>query len=91
MYTMGAYFLEVMPQSIPNDGWTGDVRFSRRGDYRRPANVPTVTLQTHIFRPTKQATEAAILVWAREFVASSGEVLESSLRIANEDQVNSRH
>jgi hypothetical protein len=88
MYTMGAYFLEVFPQSIPGDGWTGSVRFSRRGDYRQPADVPTVTMQSHIVRPTMRATEAAILVWAREFVTSSDEVLESSLRIVKNERAN---
>jgi hypothetical protein len=30
MYSLGAYFLEIFPESIPGDGWTGVARFSRQ-------------------------------------------------------------
>jgi hypothetical protein len=82
MYSMGAYFLEIFPEAIPGDGWTGVACFSRRSDYKRHAEVPKVAFPTHIIMPTMALTEVAITDWAREFVATSGEVLESSLRLA---------
>jgi hypothetical protein len=84
MYSMGIYFLEVFPEPIPGDGWTGDARFSRRGDYRRHAYVTKVTFHSHVVRPTKSAVESAIADWARDFVDKSPDVLEASLRLAEE-------
>lgn len=82
MYSLGAYFLEIFPESIPGDGWTGVARFSRQSDYKRHAEVTTVTFHSHIFQPTRRMAEGAIAAWAREFVTSSSDVLESSLRLA---------
>ncbi|SAL84590.1 hypothetical protein AWB74_06993 [Caballeronia arvi] len=84
MYSMGTYFLEVFPEPIPGDGWTGDARFSRRNDYRRHADVTKVTFHSHIVRPTMAAAESAITAWARDFIDKSGDVLEASLRLAEE-------
>ena len=82
MYSMGAYFLEIFPESVPGDGWTGEARFSHRSDYRRHADVPKVTFQSHIVMPTMASAESAIADWARVFVYTSADVLESSLRLA---------
>jgi hypothetical protein len=49
---------------------------------KRHAAVTTVTFPSHIFQPTRSLAENAIADWAREFVESSGDVLESSLRLA---------
>ncbi|MDR5815127.1 MULTISPECIES: hypothetical protein [unclassified Caballeronia] len=83
MYSLGAYFLEIFPESIPGDGWTGAARFSRRSDYKLHAVVTTVTFPSHIFKPSRRQAEGAIADWARDFVKSSGDVLESSLRLAS--------
>lgn len=77
MYSLGAYFLEIFPESIPGDGWTGVARLSRRSDYKRHAGVTTVTFHSHIFQPTRHRAEGAVAAWAREFVTSSSDVLES--------------
>jgi hypothetical protein len=84
MYAMGIYFLEIFPEPIPGDGWTGDARFSRRSDYRRHAEVTKVTFHSHIVRPTMAAAEIAIADWARTFIETSADVLEASLRLAEE-------
>jgi hypothetical protein len=82
MYAMGAYFLEVFPNSIPGGGWTAEARFSRRDDYRRHSHVPVATFPSPIVMPTRGSAETAAVAWAREFVASSGDVVESSLDMA---------
>lgn len=82
MYSMGAYFLEIVPQPIPNHGWTGDAWFSRRSDYRKHADVPKVSFASHVAPPSAASAEAEIAAWARDFVATSSEVVESSLRLA---------
>jgi hypothetical protein len=84
MYSMGVYFLEVFPEPIPGDGWTGDARFSRRNDYRRHGDVIKVTFRSNIVRPTMAAAESAITDWARDFIEQSADVLEASLRLAEE-------
>lgn len=85
MYSMGPYFLEIVPESIPGYGWTGQARFSRRSDYRKHLDdVRKVTFPTHIVKATRTSAESAIVTWARDLVASSADVLEASLRIAAE-------
>ena len=84
MYSMGTYFLEIISDPIPGDGWTAEARFSRQADYRKHADVPKVTYPTHIVQPTKGAVERAAAEWAREFVLTSTDVLESSLRLQEE-------
>jgi hypothetical protein len=84
MYSMDAYFLEVLSDHIPGDGWTADARFSRKMDYAMHADVPKVTYPTHIQQATKASAESAAVRWARTFVSCSSDVLESSLRIREE-------
>jgi hypothetical protein len=86
MYSMGAYFLEITPEPIPGDGWTGQARFSRRSDYRRSGEVLKVAFASHIVRPTMTAAESAIVTWARHFISNSSDVLESSLQMAEADR-----
>ena len=88
MYSMGAYFVEVIPQSIPGDGWTADAQFSRQIDYRKHAEVPKVSYPSRIVELTKASAERAVMEWAREFVSASGEVIESSLRLKEEEGAN---
>ncbi len=85
MYSIGTYFVEVLSESIPGDGWTANARFSRKLDYRQHAEVKTVTYPTHIVGPNKAQVERDVAAWARGFVASSGEVVESSLRLVEDD------
>ncbi|SAK99559.1 hypothetical protein AWB78_05800 [Caballeronia calidae] len=84
MYSMGIYFLEILLEPIPGDGWTGAARFSRRDDYKRHADVPKAVFPSHIVRPTKGSAEAAIADWARGLVETSADVVEASLRLAGE-------
>jgi hypothetical protein len=84
MYSMDAYFLEILPAPVPGDGWTADARFSRQSDYRKHNEVPKVTYPTHIFQPTKPSVERAVADWARQFISDSREVIESSLRLQEE-------
>ncbi|SAL71389.1 hypothetical protein AWB70_07369 [Caballeronia cordobensis] len=84
MYAVGNYFIEILPEPLPGEGWTGSARFSRRSDYRRHASVTKVTLPSHILMPTMAAAESAIVSWARELVEHSGEVLEVSLQLAED-------
>jgi hypothetical protein len=83
MYAMGAYFLEIVFEPVAG-GWTGSARFSRRSDYRRHADVPKVSFPSHVVSPTRTAAESAITEWARTFIATSGDVLEAALRLAEE-------
>ena len=87
MYSMGAYFVEVIPQSIPGDGWTGEAQFSRQSDYRRHADVPKVSYPSHVVQPTRAMAERAVTQWARDFVNANGEVIEASLRLREEASV----
>lgn len=87
MYSMGAYFVEVIPESIPGDGWTGDAQFSRQSDYRRHADVLKVSYPSHVVEPTRAMAERAVTEWARDFVISNGEVIEASLRLREEEDI----
>ncbi|SAK96613.1 hypothetical protein AWB79_07355 [Caballeronia hypogeia] len=84
MYSMGAYFVEIIPQSVTGKGWTADARFSRQADYRKHAEVLKISYPSQLIEPTRALAERAVLQWAREFVKTSSEVIESSLRIQEE-------
>jgi hypothetical protein len=75
MYSLGAYFLEVLLDSRPGNSWTGDAQFSKHDD------VPKVIFPTRLFRGTKTSAEQAVVEWARYFVATSSEVIEAALRL----------
>lgn len=81
MYSLGAYFLEVLLDSGPGNSWTGDAQFSRRADYIKHDDVPKVIFPTRLFRGTKTSAEQAVVEWARYFVATSSEVIEAALRL----------
>ncbi len=81
MYSIGAYFMEVVIESIPGDGWTADAVFSRRADYKAHARVPKVRYPAHVVQSTKGQAEGATVKWARGFVSGSSDVIESSLRM----------
>ncbi|CAL8480705.1 hypothetical protein [Caballeronia sp. S22] len=57
-----------------------NARFSKR--YRRHADVPKVTFQSHIVMPTMASAESPIAGHARVLTNISAEVLASSLRLA---------
>jgi hypothetical protein len=84
MYSMNAYFLEVICQRNPDDGWSADARFSRRNDYRKHTEVVKVVVPLHLAEPTRASAEKAAVFWAREFVSTSSSVLESLLRLEEE-------
>ncbi|WP_250442130.1 hypothetical protein [Caballeronia sp. AZ1_KS37] len=81
MYSMSGFFVEIIPEHVPDDGWTAIAQFSRQRDYRKHDEVPKATFPTNLAYGTRSAAERAATQWAREFVTSSSEVLESSLRL----------
>ncbi|SAK99222.1 hypothetical protein AWB77_05949 [Caballeronia fortuita] len=81
MYSVDEYFVEIAAESIAGDGWTADAIFSRRADYRGHGRVWKVRYPAHILGPTKAAVEKATVAWARQFIACSSPVLESSLAL----------
>jgi hypothetical protein len=84
MYAIEGFFVEVFPEHIPGDGWTSDARFSLQSDYKRHDYVPTVTWPSHIDAPTKGAVERATVLWVRQFLRCSSDVMLSCIRIERE-------
>lgn len=84
MYSMPPFFVEISPEHTAGDGWTAVAHFSRSSDYKRHAELPKVSLQTHMAEASRGAAERAATQWARAFVCSSSAVLESALRLAED-------
>ncbi len=62
MYSMGAYFLEVVVDYIPGDGWTADAVFSRRADYRAHGAVHKVRYPADVVGPSRATVERATVI-----------------------------
>ncbi|MEM5296230.1 hypothetical protein VSR82_18080 [Burkholderia sp. JPY481] len=78
MYSIKPFFVEIFPERV--DGWTAEARFSRQGDYAKPIKVPKVRFFLRAVKPTKAMAEGDAIEWARRYIASSAEVLETSLK-----------
>ncbi|WP_277185359.1 hypothetical protein [Caballeronia sp. BR00000012568055] len=79
MYSLKPFFVEIFPERV--DGWIAEALFSRQCDYSKPIKVPKVTFRLGTVQPTKASAERDAIEWARRFIASSTDVLESSLKL----------
>jgi hypothetical protein len=79
MYSYGDYFIECIPESVADDGWTAFAKISRRRDYRRFAPVAKVEYPTSISEITRFRAERAGVAWAKAFIAEHAEELEKVL------------
>jgi hypothetical protein len=80
MYSIRGFFIEILPERVPGDGWTADARFSLQSDYKRHGDVLKVTWSSHLNAATKGSVEIATLRWVRQFLESSSDVVLSDLR-----------
>lgn len=83
MYSLGPFFLEVLPASAPGDGWTADARFSRRCDYRNTrTKVQKVTYSTGFVGKTRSDVEKQVVAWARAFTDGETDTILSHIEIS---------
>lgn len=82
MYSMKPYFVEIQLEHRVGDGWTAIAQFSRQLDYAKHDTVKKSRFPTHVEAATKGRAESAAVQWARAFVASSPDIVESSLWLA---------